>query len=124
MFTFIVRNDLHLSGSSAPVRSQTVEEVWPATLAKDIGVLDEDVKFVLNSQGLGSWLSRQDGWDLVTTKDPSLLSKKLLDIGVDPESLRPMQALVHGAFRTVRQFRDAKAERDRAADIRGHLDIQ
>ena len=84
------------------------EEVWLATLAKDVGVLVEDVKFVLKSQDLGSWLSQQRGWDLVTIKDAPLLSRKLLDIGVDPESLQSMQALFRGAFRAVRQLRDPK----------------
>jgi len=54
-------------------------------------------------------LSINDGFGLVTVKDQPLLLQKLLNLGVKPESLQPMQARFRGGeFRNVRQFRNCK----------------
>ena len=81
-------------------------------MAKDADVSEEDVKFALNDQGMGDWLSIKDGFRLVTVKDQPLLKHKLLNLGVQPDSLQPMQARFSGSnFRNVRQFRNCRRMR-------------
>jgi hypothetical protein len=84
------------------------EDIWLSTLSRDVGLSDNDVKFVLNNQNLSDWLSIQGGYPLVTVKSKPVLLQKLIDLGVEPASLDAMQALFRGSFKTVRQFRDCK----------------
>jgi len=90
-------------------RKYAGEEIWLQTLSKDADISEADVKFALNDQRLGDWFSIKDGFGLVTVKDSPLLLQKLLNLGVEPESLQPMQARFRGReFRNVRQFRNCK----------------
>ena len=63
------------------------EDIWLSTLSRDVGLSDNDVKFVLNNQNLSDWLSIQGGYPFVTVKSKPVLLQKLIDLVVEPASL-------------------------------------